>query len=145
MKLTASGTKLIAIFVVVFICLNAGGFVCVAYCQSSLKSFADSQDHCPLQKSSEHCDPAEKADLPDGADSIGTNKIECCRMAFSFIAAPLEKRTFSAQVATLPVIVQLDPVKPTVFADSRQTPLPTYRGPPLDRRVERLKHCLIRI
>ena len=141
-------SKLVAMFVVAFVCLNAGGFVCVAHCQASLRSLAASRDHCPLKKKSGHCDPAKfenSGSAAETSDSIGTNKIECCRMAFSFIAAPLEKRAFSIAAAATPVVVRIEPVTPAAFDIARQTPPPAYRGPPLDRRVERLKHCIIRI
>jgi hypothetical protein len=137
--------KVLAVFLVAFVCLNAGGFVCVAYCQTALSSVGEEQDHCPLKKKSSHCDPGMTADVPDVSDSAGTNKVECCRMAFSFIAAPLEKRTFAAEVTQAIAAVKVEPGPLAVIAPHHPDSTPAYRGPPLDRRGERLKHCIIRI
>lgn len=138
--------RLVAVFLVAFVCLNAGGFVCVAYCQSSMRSLAAAANHFPLQKKADHCDPSKSENgSREASDSVGTDKIECCRMAFNFVGGPLEKRTFSGETAAAPVAIEIDWTPPALSAGLRQNPPPAYRGPPLDRRGERLKHCVIRI
>lgn len=138
--------KLIAIFLVAFVCLNAGGSICVAYCQAALETLAASKDRCPLKKKASHCDPG-KADSNDlAADSIGSDKIDCCTMPVSFIGAPVEKRVFSFETAApAAAVVKVVWDFPVTFRSARQRHSPVYRGPPLDRRTERIKHKVIRI
>ena len=132
-----------AAFVVAFVCLNAAGAVCVAYCRST-ESVAVSPDHGPLKKTGHHCDkPEGKSD----ADAIKTSEIDCCPMTISFFPAPLEKPTFNFAPATAALVavgfdVPLAPVL-TKFAVGVTE---SYRGPPLlDRRPDRIKHRLLRI
>lgn len=144
MRQSSLEIKLIALFVVAFVCLNAGGAVCVAYCRSTLESVA-SAEHCPLQKAKNHCDHQATEDANESASAIRTNPADCCPMTISFIGAPIEKRSAFFEQAVVPAEVvpgqfvfsySFKPFSPSIDA---------YRGPPLDRRGDRLKHRLIRI
>ncbi|MGD9562137.1 MAG: hypothetical protein AB7F88_07945 [Pyrinomonadaceae bacterium] len=133
-----------SLFIIAFVCLNAGGAVCVAYCQSALEAIAASEEHWPLKKKAAHCDPAQSDQQEKASAAVG-NEINCCPMTLSFVGAPFEKRTFHFETAEFPVIAKSDFAAPATLISSRQTFPPAYRGPPRDRRVERLKHCIIRI
>ena len=137
--------KLIAIFLVAFVCLNAGGALCVTYCRTAVDALAASQDHCPLKKKAEHCDPDKEEDNAPAADSISIDKIECCPVTVSFIGAPLETRTSPFKTAHVLVLASSVPEFPDSFLSTRQIPTSGYRGPPLDRRIERIKQRIIRI
>lgn len=137
--------KLIGIFLVAFVCLNAGGAVCVAYCRTVVEAVAASSDHCPLKKKASHCDPAKKGETASAEDSVGADRIDFCTMTVSFIGAPIEKRTFSLEISAAAVPTWSTADFPISFQAARQNPPPAYRGPPLDRRIERIKHRLIRI
>ena len=137
--------KLIAVFLVAFVCLNAGGALCVAYCRSVLEKASDPAEHCPLKKKASHCD-TENSEPVAAVASLAGNKIDCCPMTISFIGAPIEKKSlfFEPAAVALVVPVRHDPPSVTLNAASQISP-PAYRGPPLDRRVERVKNCIIRI
>lgn len=136
-------TKLIAVFLVAFVCLNAGGTACVAYCQTS-NITAEAPDHCPLQKKASHCDPAGPSN-ESTANATSSKKMSCCPMLVNFFAAPVEKRPFSFETAAVVPVAEEYSAKPLFLRKAEQVLIEAYRGPPLDRRVERLKHRLIRI
>lgn len=133
--------KLTSIFVAAFICLNAGGAMCVAYCQA-FDTVAESE-HCPLKKTSEDCD-GQAEQSSDSAAVLG-HELDCCPMTVSFFAGPIEKSSFSfdaaAEIAEVPQTSIAVRFAGLTFSDRSYS----YRGPPLDRRTDRLKHCLIRI
>ena len=136
-------TRFVALFVVAFICLNAGGAVCVAYCQSF--DISAKTDHCPLQELSEHCNKPRNKASDSNAIANTTREPDCCPFTISFIAAPVEKSSFPLQT-----IGALSPQEPTpsiffVASQKRSIEHSAYRGPPMDRRVDRLKHCINRI
>ena len=139
--------KFLAGFVLAFICLNAGGAVCVAYCQSFGIAAAAESEHCPLKKASAvHCDKSQ--DDNDKRDSMSVAAdIECCPMTVSFFAAPVEKNSLSfAPAPTAAATVRREVFKPLAHRNESLALVPNYRGPPpLDRRIERIKHALLRI
>jgi hypothetical protein len=134
--------KLTSIFVVAFICLNAGGAVCVAYCQTFDIAAAESE-HCPLKKISNDCD-GDDEQASDSATVLG-DELDCCPMTVSFFAGPIEKSSFSFDAGVEIAEVAQTFVAPRFAALTLSDRSYTYRGPPLDRRTDRLKHCLIRI
>jgi hypothetical protein len=145
MHAKSSKFKLIAIFLVAFVCLNAGGAVCVAYCQTAMETLSASQDHCPLKKKASHCDPDVVENGFPTAESAGNGQIDCCAMTVSFIAAPIEKRFFSFEPAAALVSLKVRTGFPSAFESAGLASPPPYRGPPLDRRADRIKHRIIRI
>ena len=145
MHVKSSKVKLIAIFLVTFVCLNAGGAVCVAYCQTAMETLSASQDHCPLKKKASHCDPELQNNGFSAAESVGNGQIDCCAMTVSLIAAPIEKRTSLFGSAAALVSVKFRTDFPAALEPAWQISPPRYRGPPLDRRADRLKHRIIRI
>ena|SRR5215211_5631670 len=145
MHLKSFKTKLIAVFLVAFVCLNAGGAMCVAYCQSALEKVSASTEHCPLKKKGNHCDPdsPERAGAP--TNSVSSNEVDCCPMTVGFVGGPIEKKTVTFETAAVAVVATIRHEAPTFPDKAAQILPPAYRGPPLDRRVERVKNCVIRI
>ena len=135
--------KLTALFITAFVCLNAGGAMCVAYCQT-FDLAEEPADHCPLKKVSKHCEGQDLADT--GTTSVGAGVgLDCCPMTVSFFAAPVEKNSFSIDAAAEIVAAELPSVNIRFASATTFDRSFNYRGPPLDRRVERIKHCIIRI
>lgn len=136
--------RLLAVFVVAFICLNAAGTACVAYCRSFDLTAAQS-DHCPLERPAHHCDGSDESERKASID-VSTGEMDCCPMTLSFVGAPIEKGSYS--FANPPAIVST----PTEFAFAGtfvRTVVPStfnYRGPPpKDTRLLRIKNGILRI
>jgi hypothetical protein len=136
-------TQLTALFVVAFVCLNASGAVCVAYCKGfDIKA---EKEHCPLEQFSKHCN--KKANRENGSKAINLpeGEMDCCPFTISFISAPVESQNASVlTAAATPIRVALPA---TTFVSNRKDPGTgtAYRGPPTDHRIERLKNCILRI
>lgn len=135
--------KLFAVFVMAFVCLNASGAACVAYCETF--EVTAETEHCPLKKLSEDCDKTNEP-TPQSI-SLDSHEIDCCPMSVSFFGVPVESKSFSFDQVSrdvLPQYVSLQPsssVLSNTFAANFD-----YRGPPpLDRRFDRLKHRVFRI
>jgi hypothetical protein len=139
--------KFLAAFVIAFVCLNAGGAVCVAYCQSYEIAAVESE-HCPLKKpASEHCDKSVKESEDHASVNIQTGELDCCPMTISFFAAPVEKNSSSfleiavaAGGTNADLSVVANPTRPT-FPNTVN-----YRGPPPRMRSPlRNRYFLLRI
>lgn len=147
MKMTLS-KKLLAAFVLGFLCLNAVGALCLTYCSSlfSVEAAVLAGDDSHL---SEHCRTmAAKAKVADDAqDKIAKVENSCCMMPVAMFAVPVEKRsTFETiDVAVVPQAVVNAPVLEPVASFTKPFEIPFYRPPPLDRRIERSLNCVIRI
>lgn len=134
--------KLFAVFVTAFVCLNASGAACLAYCQTF--DIQPEKEDCPLRKLSADCDKtAETASPSFGLDSHG---IDCCPMAVSFFSAPAEARSFSFETAQAVELPRYLTFEPKFIVTRAFTATYDYRGPPpLDRRPDRIKHRLLLI
>lgn len=134
--------KLTALFLVAFVCLNAGGALCVGYCQSfDVKA---ETEHCPLQKLSDHCDKAQDNKNPSAA-YLGYHSPDCCPMTVSFFAGPIEKSAFAFDSIAMSEAAPLEYSRPIFVPVRTFTTRFNYRGPPLDQRINRIKHSIIRI
>src|SRR5436190_9963143 len=81
-------TKFLSLFVVAFLCLNAGGILCLTYCTQAVQAKAD---HCPLKKQgAPHCPNSEKKATPTENNSFEAVSVKCCLLPVSIFAAPLE-------------------------------------------------------
>jgi hypothetical protein len=137
-------TRLIALFVTAFICLNAGGAVCVAYCQA-FDIAAEQENHTP-DGQSEHCDKSKVENDGPVLAAAGDHELDCCPMTVSFFAGPIEKKAFSVDAdASMPASEAAYLASQPFVAVYRISPAYYYRGPPLDRRVERIKNRVFRI
>jgi len=136
-------------FVLAFLCLNVGGAFCLTYCtQIAMASSPVVSDDSHL---SEHCRKAKKeAEKKDkNATKIEANAASCCMMPVSMFAAPIERQTRVADVLVADSVQAVN-VEYYKFAAPAVVPshiasTPVYRPPPLDRRVERILHSVIRI
>ena len=141
MTLKPFQAKFIAAFLLTFVCMNAGGAVCVAYCRSVVLSAKG--DHCPLAKKVQHCDRSPKAQSDE--PSISAVKFDCCPMIVSFIPGTLEtKQNFNSAMAAVPAsgfaALPLIAISKNRFAN-----IPAYRGPPKDERVLHITNRILRI
>lgn len=141
--MAAFKTKSTALFLIAFVCLNAGGAFCAAYCRSAFTAIAAHHSHASL-KPILHCD-AETANPRNDSSVVRNGKVKGCAMSIGLIAAPIEKKVSSSEVAAAPETVKTQTLYRVAFANTVQTFIPAYRGPPLDRRVDRIKQGLIRI
>lgn len=139
--------RLLSLFVLTFICFNAGGAVCVAYCQGFTQSAAQ-KDHCPLAKFGAHC-PKQKSSTQNGPAYVefNDNSMDCCVLSVTMIAAPVEKRQRAADVA--PTLVTENPQLPRRSAPRITTAEKpfyiTYSSPPADKRFTHIKNQVFRI
>ena len=133
-------TRFLAMFVTVFVCLNGAGAACVAYCQT-MDEPPESADHCPLKK-------ASAPDCDGGASLIAfeSSEFDCCPMTVSFFAAPVEKSSFSLKQAAAVLTVKTEPFVANLRSHTPLVSSISYRGPPpLDRRLDRIKHRVLLI
>ena len=136
--------KALAMFVLAFLCLNVGGALCLSYCTQFTLTASVNADDSHL---SEHCRKAKKAaEEKNQNSSITANSAACCMLPMGLFAAPVEKlNRFSVVVAEVNTpSVPIEFTAP-VLAGFDAPAVPVYRPPPLDRRVERVLHCVIRI
>jgi hypothetical protein len=134
-------TKFIAAFLLLFVCMNAGGAVCVAYCRGVVLNAKG--EHCPLATNGHHCDRSTKTESSE--PSISATKFDCCPMIVSFIPGTLEpKQTFSTATVAVPVS-KFDTSTVIAISRHRYENIPAYRGPPKDERVLHITNRILRI
>ena len=139
-------TKLISIFVLAFLCLNAGGAFCLAYCQSTSAHVVATEDHCPLPKGDSDCHhTAQQPPAKEDASSVGSGAVTCCSLAINVLVAPIERKQVSqdlvAAASEQPVVST-----PVFAASSLPSIRPLYLRPLVrDRRFERIKNRVFRI
>lgn len=136
-------TKVLSIFVIGFVCLNAFGAVCVAYCQAFVIKEAEAS-HCPMAANEgHHGNMREEPASPVAA--VTDESLDYCPLTITFVAAPIEaSQKAPAPPAELPVEQNYSPLwtgRPHDSAFSKNA----YRGPPLDRRIDRVKNCILLI
>ena len=143
MRFSRNNTKQISLFVLLFLCLNAGGVLCLTYCGQAVQA---ANEHCPLPKQTDHCDRAKQSTAPSAeSKSVEARAATCCSMPVSFFAAPVEKRVFPTfEVVETSVETHTSFTTPLPFKTERLSAT-VYRPPPLDHRAERLLNCVIRI
>lgn len=145
----SSGRKIqngLAVFVLLFLCLNVGGALCLTMCVDLLGASHDVvSDDSGL---SEHCKLAKKAaeELEANSTRIEAGEASCCMMPVSLFAAPVEKRAEFSKVApaALPAAVRHEFSAPAAISLAGTT-VPVYRPPPLDERSQRILHSVFRI
>ena len=139
--------RILATFVLAFICLNAGGFFCLTYCAQTASARPVSDD----SHLSEHCRRAKKeaAEKDRNSTKLDANAASCCMMPVSMFAVPIEKQTRIADVViadSLPAVsFEFYKFSAPVVVVSTIASTPVYRPPPLDHRVERILHSIFRI
>ena len=142
----ATKRKILATFVLAFLCLNVGGVLCLTYC--SQIAWAAAVPTAEDSHLSEHCRKAKQAAEEKNKDSSRLQAAEasCCMLPVAMFSAPVEKRPeFVVNlVVEAPPELRFELTAPVFSAHSSVT-IPVYRPPPLDRRGERILHSVIRI
>lgn len=138
MALRTNRSSFLAAFLIAFVCLNAAGAACVAYCRALGEPeavAAEKQHHCGMLKIA----------ADDESNSIDESRFDCCPLAIGFVAGPRELRqSISKPLLTASIEDTRFEVLPIVSSNDRHN-AKTYRGPPIDRRADRIKHCILRI
>lgn len=139
-----TGRKTLAMFILAFLCLNVGGAFCLTYCsQIAMATPVVADAHL-----SEHCRKAKQVAEERNKDTsrVDADEASCSMLPVALFSAPVEKRTIMSDV------VMTEAAPPAVFrysaptvASVTTTAIPVYRPPPLDHRVDRILHCVIRI
>jgi hypothetical protein len=140
-------TKLVSLFVLAFLCLNAGGAVCLVYCTAPLKAAAAETEHCPLPKTGAvHCPHANKSQTPKGDVTVAeSNAASCCSLAINVLVAPIERKQASHELTA--VALEQPVVSTAVFCYSSVSFVQPIELRPLirDRRFERIRNRVFRI
>ena len=143
MQLRRINTKLISLFVIAFLCMNAGAILCLAYCGQAMKASAE---HCPLQKAAAHCPHSKtRQTTPTSNPSWEASSVKCCVLPVSVFAAPLQIKAgieTTTPVTASPEVVLTATIVPI---HSRQIPKFYYRPPPNDHRMDRIRNQVFRI
>lgn len=146
MTLRSAKIKLLSLFVLTFLCFNAGGAVCVGYCQGFTRSAAQ-KDHCPLAKFGAHC-PKSESSTHDGQAYIefNENSIDCCVMSIGLIATPVEKRHRASDVVLIAVVQEPQLTWAFVPRTTAEKPFYiTYSSAPANKRFTHIKNRVFRI
>jgi hypothetical protein len=132
-------TRVVALFVLAFVCLNAAGALCVAYCRSLGSDLAEIE-------STSHCTRTDPSGSLTTGDSVKDASVDCCPM-FVVFAAPIGKQPVTGKT----IVVQSSSLEQTyveilAHLRERDSSFENYRGPPpLDSRTDRIKHRVILI
>ena len=137
--------RILAAFVLAFLCLNIGGVLCLTYCSQIAMAAPPVNDDSHL---SEHCRKAKQTAEEKNKDSsrLQADEASCCMLPVAMFSAPVEKRPELAVdlIVAAPAEARFELTAP-VFSAHSSIVLPVYRPPPLDRRGERILHSVIRI
>jgi len=129
-------------FVLAFLCFNAGGIFCLAYCQTGMNARVES---CPLAGLKPDCPHSKRQTTAPGRTAVEGNAVKCFVLPIGIFSAPVDGKA-SVNISVAPVTA-VQPLAPLVLiADAtRQLPDNFYRPPPKDRRVERVRNQVFRI
>ena len=137
--------RILAAFVVSFLCLNAVGLLCLSYCGGSVLA---SSSHCERMMSAAHCPHARQQAnevAANSSPSVSVRPPSCCMMPVRMIAVPVENLFSQTAIAMLPLPEDRAAVATLFERPSRDTPTFVYRPPPLDKRDAPSLTCVIRI
>lgn len=144
MPFSRTKTRFLSLFVFAFLCLNAGGVFCLAYCGQAVKARA--ANHCPLKKKgSDHCHGSKKTTQTTDTDSLEASSVKCCLLPISLFATPLEAKYGVAIDAVTVANIETPDFAPILLVRSRQLPKFYYRPPPNDRGTDRVRNQVFRI
>lgn len=145
MKSVITNKRILAAFVLAFLCLNVGGVFCLTYCTQIAMAAPAISDDSHL---SEHCRQAKQAAEEKNKDSsrLQAGEASCCMLPVAMFSAPVEKRPEFAVnlVVEAPAEIRFEITAP-VYSAHTSIAIPVYRPPPLDRRGDRILHSVIRI
>lgn len=134
-------TRIISLFVLAFLCLNAGGVLCLTYCSQMVAAKAD---HCPIKKQAADCHRKAKTDAADDL-AFYASSVKCYMLPVSVFAAPLENKVNLAADVIPAESVENIGFATAMAVRSRQISEFYYRPPPNDRSFERVRNQVFRI
>lgn len=137
-------TKLLSLFVVAFLCLNAAAYVCLAHC-NAVASMASTPMAAAEDTSLPPCHRKRMSTSGRKHNSLGSNAITCCMLPVGVFAAPLEKRTDTPAAIVAAAVMPVQEFAPDLVSQSRQIPKFYYRPPPNDARYDRVRNQVFRI
>jgi hypothetical protein len=144
MKPATATTRVLALFVVGFLCLNAGAFLCLAYCGKAMA--AATAESCPLKKAGiSHCPHSQAATKDQDDASFAGSSVTCCMLPVGVFGAPLESKSGTITSVAVTTAIEKTEFVPVVLAASRQIPKFYYRPPPNDARLDRVRNQVFRI
>lgn len=130
--------KLVSIFLIAFVCLNGVGALCVAYCQTFETEQKAATAHCQMGKAMQIHGEASTEDLLSSF-AKHSESLDCCPLTFTFVSAPSVSK-FEIQPISFVLVSAPSPTASSkISGRSLHFGTVSYRGPPLDRRVERIK------
>ncbi len=127
----------VSLFILLFLCLNAFGILCLSVCSTGEGDAALSVPSC-------HQKPANGSDIGSSKIADSADGAECCAMPVVFVAASFEKRVSAIEVpfgiASVRVTFKspAEPFQSIAHAS-------TYRPPLADHSIDRIKYGVIRI
>ena len=143
MKPATATTRWLAFFVVAFLCLNAGAFLCLAYCNKAMAATAET---CPLKKAGmSHCPHSQTAGKNKDDESFVGSSVTCCMLPIGVFGVPLESKSGKITAVAVAAAIQKSEFGPVILAASRQIPKFYYRPPPNDARPDRVRNQVFRI
>lgn len=142
MNASSFRVKLVSLFVLAFLCLNVGGAVCLAYCQTAIKLAAE---HCPLQKAGSDCHRNQGLVSNTDDPAASASEARCCSLAIGIIAAPVEKKQIAAEIAAVAERPVVHSFSLPLAHVSEAPALNNFVPPKLDSRGLRLRNCVFRI
>lgn len=129
-------TKAFSIFVLLFLCLNFGGSLCISICTPMVARAAATKSSC-------HSTEAEGAKDRTEIFAESGLAIDCCSLPVSFFAAPLKRIDLS--IAPFQSTSPIGAFNSFRVRIERDIEIHRYRPPPIDRSRERIKQGVIRI
>lgn len=142
----ATSRRLIAAFFLAFFGLNLVGIFCLSHCNLGNTVAAASAEEA---HGSSHCNPTlaahhgEKAkDSKEKANAVSGFE-QCCDPGFGIVTALTKSAADIAHAAAAEPASHPISHSFAIVADRGQAaPLPVYRPPPKDRRIERKLNCV---
>ena len=146
---SATGKRFIAAFFLAFFGLNLVGIFCLSHCNLGTVVVAASASSNKGHGSS-HCDPKpaahheKKVDDGNNDKSSSVSGVEqCCDPGFGIVTALTKSTVDIAHAVTAEPDAHHISHSSAISNDLDQiAPLPVYRPPPKDRRIERKLNCV---
>lgn len=146
----ATSRRLIAAFFLAFFGLNLVGIFCLSHCNfgsvlasavSAAKEHSD-PSHCDPKPAAHH---AEETNSNNENSNIIADVEQCCDPGFGIVTATTKSIIDLSH--SVPTEVPVQYISPELIITGRMisSPVPVYRPPPQDRRIQRKLNCVIRI
>lgn len=146
---SATGKRVIAAFFLAFFGLNLVGVFCLSHCNignALAASAAIEETH-----GSSHCDPKPAAHHKESSEKSEekTNAVsgfdQCCDPGFGIVTATTKRAVDIVHAVPVETISEYTSPSFALTAARVSAPLPVYRPPPKNGKIERKLNCVIRI